>query len=116
MLRYNWVQWNSQSQTGGRDFTLKRRGTKEYTKTIRKKAKKDALATGLQGAYTKNENSVTINNNVEEVANGNPRTSDQSTRYSATYYIGGEPTVTDSKYILFCLVNLVLLFIIIQST
>lgn len=95
MLRYNWVQWNSQSQTGGRDFTLKRRGTKEYTKTIRKKAKKDALATGLQGAYTKNENSVTINNNVEEVANGNPRTSDQSTRYSATYYIGGEPTVTD---------------------
>lgn len=66
MLRYNWVQWNSQSRSGERDFTLKRRGTKEYTKTIRKKAKREAgelSALGLQGAYLKNNNNGTMGTN-----------------------------------------------------
>ncbi|XP_019766343.1 sodium- and chloride-dependent neutral and basic amino acid transporter B(0+) isoform X3 [Dendroctonus ponderosae] len=77
MLRYNWVQWNSKSRSGERDFTLKRRGTKEYTKTIRKKAKREAgelSVLGLQGAYIKNNNNGTgsgwgdVNHPIQTVA------------------------------------------------
>ncbi|XP_066250792.1 sodium-dependent nutrient amino acid transporter 1 isoform X1 [Euwallacea similis] len=85
MLRYNWVQWNTKSQSGERDFTLKRRGTKEYTKTIRKRAKKEALSMGVEGAYTKSEGiTVTINNNVD-MLNGNSRPS--SKKYNSKYYV-----------------------------
>lgn len=109
MLRYNWVQWNSKSQTGERDFTLKRQGTKEYTKTIRKKAKKEASelsAMSIPGAYYKNEASVTINNNTlanGAMTNGNARFSNQSNEssnynrisngsdnYNSLYYVSTE--------------------------
>ncbi|XP_045461897.1 sodium-dependent nutrient amino acid transporter 1-like isoform X2 [Harmonia axyridis] len=43
MQRYTWVQWCSKIQQGERDFTLKRRGTRDYTKGIKKEAKKKAV-------------------------------------------------------------------------
>ncbi|CAG9761468.1 unnamed protein product [Ceutorhynchus assimilis] len=105
MLRYNWVQWNSKSQTGERDFTLKRRGTKEYTKTIRKRVKKEAsqLYNGLPGAYFKNTD-TTINNNIigngalvnenanriSQQSNEYSRISNTSNNYNSIYYISSD--------------------------
>ncbi|KAL1517046.1 hypothetical protein ABEB36_000862 [Hypothenemus hampei] len=82
MQRYNWVQWNSKNQSGERDFTLKRRGTKEYTKTIKKKAKREISelsAMGLPGTYFNNKTSVN-NNNSKSSNNG----------YSKTYTVYNE--------------------------
>ncbi|XP_050295755.1 sodium- and chloride-dependent neutral and basic amino acid transporter B(0+)-like isoform X2 [Anthonomus grandis grandis] len=105
MLRYNWVQWNSKSQSGERDFTLKRRGTKEYTRTIRKKAKKEASelsANSIPGAYFKNDMNVTINNNTipngvplnggndHSSENGHSRLSDGSHVNYSLYFVSGD--------------------------
>ncbi|XP_030753330.1 sodium-dependent nutrient amino acid transporter 1-like isoform X1 [Sitophilus oryzae] len=73
MLRHEWVQWNTKSQTGERDFTLKRRGTKDYTRTIKKKAKKEArelTAMSIAGAYFQRDvNSLgrPSNNNISSI-------------------------------------------------
>ncbi|KAF5288263.1 hypothetical protein FQA39_LY04031 [Lamprigera yunnana] len=37
IMRYSWVQWHSKAKNGERDFTLKRRGTKDYTHSIKKR-------------------------------------------------------------------------------
>ncbi|CAH1105467.1 unnamed protein product [Psylliodes chrysocephalus] len=37
--RHNWIQWNTKAKSGERDFTLKRKGTKDYTKSIKKNKK-----------------------------------------------------------------------------
>lgn len=39
IMRHSWFQWHSQAASGTRDFTLKRRGTKEYTHSVKNKAK-----------------------------------------------------------------------------
>lgn len=39
ILRYNWVHWHSKAKEGQRDFTLKRRGTKDYTHSVKKYSK-----------------------------------------------------------------------------
>lgn len=57
MSRHNWIQWNSKAQQGERDFTLKRKGTKDYTRSI-KKSKKLAISelssSPLPGVYNGN--------------------------------------------------------------
>ncbi|XP_044751675.1 sodium-dependent neutral amino acid transporter B(0)AT3-like isoform X2 [Coccinella septempunctata] len=71
MQRYTWVQWCSKIQQGERDFTLKRRGTKDYTKGIKKEAKKMATQafniapqnpTFVSYQETKNENKKIVSN------------------------------------------------------
>ncbi|KAF5280549.1 hypothetical protein FQR65_LT00300 [Abscondita terminalis] len=37
IMRYTWVQWHSKAKNGERDFTLKRRGTKDYTHSVKKR-------------------------------------------------------------------------------
>lgn len=37
IMRYTWVQWHSKAKDGERDFTLKRRGTKDYTHSVKKR-------------------------------------------------------------------------------
>ncbi|XP_017786840.1 PREDICTED: sodium-dependent nutrient amino acid transporter 1 isoform X2 [Nicrophorus vespilloides] len=39
MMLHNWMQWQSKAQDGERDFTLKRRGTKEYTHSVKNRSK-----------------------------------------------------------------------------
>lgn len=36
IMRYSWVQWHSKAKDGERDFTLKRRGTRDYTHSVKK--------------------------------------------------------------------------------
>lgn len=38
-MRYNWVQWHSKAKDGQRDFTLRRRGTREYTHSVKNRSK-----------------------------------------------------------------------------
>lgn len=40
ILRFNWVQWHSKAKNGERDFTLKRRGTKDYAHSVKKRSKR----------------------------------------------------------------------------
>lgn len=56
--RHNWIQWNSKAQKGERDFTLKRRGTKDYTRSIKKERKMQAaqvseLGSSITGLYSR---------------------------------------------------------------
>ncbi|KAK9891443.1 hypothetical protein WA026_014676 [Henosepilachna vigintioctopunctata] len=44
MLRYAWVQWCTKIKQGERDFTLKRRGTRDYTRSIKRDTKKKIAA------------------------------------------------------------------------
>ncbi|KAB0796651.1 hypothetical protein PPYR_10712 [Photinus pyralis] len=37
IMRYSWVQWHSKAKNGERDFTLKRRGTRDYTHSVKKR-------------------------------------------------------------------------------
>lgn len=37
IMRYSWVQWHSKAKDGERDFTLKRRGTRDYTHSVKKR-------------------------------------------------------------------------------
>ncbi|KRT81358.1 neurotransmitter transporter [Oryctes borbonicus] len=39
IMRYNWVQWHSKAKNGQRDFTLRRRGTREYTHSVKNRSK-----------------------------------------------------------------------------
>ncbi|XP_076272961.1 solute carrier family member bloated tubules isoform X3 [Rhynchophorus ferrugineus] len=101
MLRHNWVQWNTKSLSGERDFTLKRRGTKDYTKTIKKRAKKEASelsAMSVHGAYvqtdTHSTNSPsTISRPKSSHRNNTPRNSthlNNGGNYDQLYYISSE--------------------------
>ncbi|CAH1284311.1 unnamed protein product [Diabrotica balteata] len=60
--RHNWVQWNSKAQSGERDFTLKRKGTKDYTKSI-KRTKKLAVAEAFKEKEEKLEKQSTNTSN-----------------------------------------------------
>lgn len=59
--RHNWIQWNSKAQNGERDFTLKRRGTKDYTRSVKRSMKKshantsDLSATTISCSYSPND-------------------------------------------------------------
>lgn len=60
MLRHNWIQWNSKAQNGERDFTLKRRGTKDYTRSVKRTMKKSQannsdLSTTISRSYSSND-------------------------------------------------------------
>ncbi|CAG9855929.1 unnamed protein product [Phyllotreta striolata] len=68
--RHNWIQWNTKAKSGERDFTLKRKGTKDYTKSI-KKNKKILTATnspqGPRGMYKETSDKDTVYNNNNEL-------------------------------------------------
>lgn len=56
--RHNWLQWNSKTQQGERDFTLKRKGTRDYTRSIKKQKKvtiSELSTLSVEGVY-KNAN------------------------------------------------------------
>lgn len=55
--RLNWIQWSSKAQQGEKDFTLKRKGTRDYTKSVKKNKKIKAaseMSAAIQGVYTQN--------------------------------------------------------------
>ncbi|KAJ8971081.1 hypothetical protein NQ317_014754 [Molorchus minor] len=62
MSRHTWIQWNSKAKQGERDFTLKRQGTRDYTRSIKKSSKKAAsdLTPAMPGIYLKNGNHQNI--------------------------------------------------------
>ncbi|NP_001137203.1 bloated tubules [Tribolium castaneum] len=68
ILRHTWMQWNSKAKQGERDFTLKRRGTGGYTRSVKRNAKK----------ATQN------------------RTSNSSTEYVEPYYLQNEQNPTQN--------------------
>lgn len=43
MLRHGWVQWRSKSGQGDRDFTLRRRGTRDYTHSVKNQKRNPQL-------------------------------------------------------------------------
>lgn len=45
IMRYSWVQWHSKAKDGERDFTLKRRGTREYTHSVKKRRDRTLAST-----------------------------------------------------------------------
>ena len=38
-MRYNWVQWHVKAKDGQRDFTLKRKGTRDYMHSVKNRSK-----------------------------------------------------------------------------
>ncbi|KAJ8937841.1 hypothetical protein NQ318_022259 [Aromia moschata] len=62
MSRHTWIQWNSKAQHGEKDFTLKRQGTRDYTRSIKKKSKKAAsdITPSMPGLYMPNGNNQII--------------------------------------------------------
>lgn len=81
MLRHGWIQWRSKSGQGDRDFTLRRRGTRDYTHSVKHRKRQTNLvgtryvsttnvsdATTLQRPSSSsvrsdlNENSMTLDN------------------------------------------------------
>lgn len=72
ILRYNWVHWHSKAKQGQRDFTLKRRGTKDYTHSVKKYSKPqpksyNQTSSELSGAVDilgndKNQNNIRLSN------------------------------------------------------
>ncbi|KAL3283904.1 hypothetical protein HHI36_018073 [Cryptolaemus montrouzieri] len=71
MLRYAWVQWCSKIKQGERDFTLKRRGTRDYTKSIKKEAKKN-IAAQVNDVGVQNESFISYQENKNERDNISP--------------------------------------------
>ncbi|XP_022909976.2 sodium- and chloride-dependent neutral and basic amino acid transporter B(0+) isoform X1 [Onthophagus taurus] len=41
IMLYNYVQWHSKAKDGERDFTLRRRGTRDYTHSVKNRSKYD---------------------------------------------------------------------------
>lgn len=88
ILRYNWVQWHSKAKEGERDFTLKRRGTKDYTHSI----KKYNNPQGKSYMQTTSDLSVTPDSNAyhkNDQNQNNIRMSNRSSTYAEVYYTGG---------------------------
>ncbi|RZC22675.1 bloated tubules, partial [Asbolus verrucosus] len=81
MQRHTWVQWNTKAKNGERDFTLKRKGTRDYTRSVKRHAKK-AISDS------------TLNRTIKNDQNQNVRTSNSSTEYVEPYYIENEQTST----------------------
>lgn len=53
--RLNWIQWNSKAQRGEKDFTLKRKGTRDYTRSVKRNKKmkvpSEMSTVSIQGIY-----------------------------------------------------------------
>lgn len=87
MSRHNWIQWNSKAQQGERDFTLKRKGTRDYTRSVKKNKKitiSELSTLSIPGAYKTNDFKQNINtsddgNIYTEIANVNPQNEDEIT-------------------------------------
>lgn len=69
IMRYNWVQWHSKAKEGERDFTLKRRGTRDYAHSVKKRSKlsksynpalSDITVATISGTYKNDQNQNTI--------------------------------------------------------
>lgn len=87
ILRYNWVQWHSKAKEGERDFTLKRRGTKDYTHSI----KKYNNPQGKSYMQTASDLSVTPDSSIHhknDQNQNNIKTSNRSPTYAEVYYTG----------------------------
>ncbi|CAG9818963.1 unnamed protein product [Phaedon cochleariae] len=63
--RHNWVQWNSKAQHGERDFTLKRKGTKDYTRSIKKikKTQSEVTPSSIDGVYKESNGKQSVGTN-----------------------------------------------------
>lgn len=59
MLRHGWIQWRSKTGQGDRDFTLRRRGTRDYTHSV-KHRKRDPALVGTRYVSTNASDSTTI--------------------------------------------------------
>lgn len=65
--RLNWIQWSSKAQQGEKDFTLKRKGTRDYTKSVKKNKKIKAsseMSAAIQGVYTQNNKDNASDGNI----------------------------------------------------
>ncbi|KAG5887858.1 hypothetical protein JTB14_005624 [Gonioctena quinquepunctata] len=76
--RHNWIQWNTKAQHGERDFTLKRKGTKDYTRSIKKnkKAHSDITSSSVDGVYKEDSGKQSVgtsngSNIYTELSNAN---------------------------------------------
>lgn len=58
MLRHGWIQWRSKTGQGDRDFTLRRRGTRDYTHSV-KHRKRDPNLVGTRYVSTTNVSEAT---------------------------------------------------------
>lgn len=57
ILRHDWIQWRSTAGAGGeRDFTLKRRGTRDYTHSVKNRR----ITPGEKGKHTSSDLGVAI--------------------------------------------------------
>lgn len=83
MLRHTWIQWNTKAKQGERDFTLKRKGTRDYTRSVKKSAKK-AKAEIVSNNPLPNTNETLIN----------PRASESSGEYIEPYYFEQQEQAT----------------------
>lgn len=80
MLRHTWIQWNSKAKQGERDFTLKRKGTRDYTRSVKKSVKK--------------EKTEIVSNNPLPNQKSPPRPSDSSGEYIEPYYFEQQEEAT----------------------
>lgn len=58
MLRHGWIQWRSKTGQGDRDFTLRRRGTRDYTHSV-KHRKRESTLVGTRYVSTTNVSEAT---------------------------------------------------------
>lgn len=63
MLRHGWIQWRSKTGQGDRDFTLRRRGTRDYTHSV-KHRKRDPALVGTRYVSTTNVSDSTTLNHI----------------------------------------------------
>lgn len=85
ILRYNWVHWHSKAKEGKRDFTLKRRGTKDYTHSVKKYSKPQAKSY----TQTSSELSAPVNVLNSDKNQNNIRLSNGSSTYAEPYQENG---------------------------
>lgn len=85
ILRYNWVHWHSKAKEGHRDFTLKRRGTKDYTHSVKKYSKPQPKT------YTQTSSELSASTGVinSDKNQNNIRLSNGSSTYAEPYQANG---------------------------
>lgn len=68
--RLNWIQWSTKAQQGEKDFTLKRKGTRDYTRSVKKNKKiqnqapSELSTESIQGVYKQNNKTNLMQNNI----------------------------------------------------
>lgn len=82
ILRYNWVHWHSKAKEGQRDFTLKRRGTKDYTHSVKKYSKPRPKSYTQTSSELSTSANVTVNGDKNQ---NNIRLSNGSSTYAEPY-------------------------------